>query len=88
MKLLQAVDTTSNRFITIKLYKVKLPDCELPEVWLHVLGGHHETEEEFDKAWDEWSEKDELNFFFSLDLLDARKLTNALIEEIQRKDKK
>jgi len=83
MKLIQVVDTTSNREATIKIYKTQMPDCEVPEMWIHILGGTYETEEMFDREWDELPNKDELQFFLSLDLLDSRKFTNALIEEIQ-----
>jgi len=76
-------DTTSNRNITVKVYKIQMPDCALPELWLHILEGSHDHEMDFDKAWTEYEGKEQLQFFFSRDILDARKLTNALVEEIK-----
>jgi len=83
MRLIQLTDTTSNRSITVKVEKMEMSEWEIPEINIHVLEGEYKNLVDFDQEWDGCPTKNRLEFFFSLDLLDARKFTNALKEEIQ-----
>ena len=88
MVLIQVADTTSGSDATIRVRKVQMPDREEPEIWVHVLGGSYETEEVFDREWDQFADEEGLSFFLSLDLPDAGKLADALTEEIQDEQEK
>ena len=50
---------------------------------VHQIEGVYETEEGFDVEWNMTPDKEGLVNFMSMELMDARKLVNALIEEIQ-----
>jgi len=57
---------------------------DILDIDIHVLEGTYKNVVDFDQVWDERPKKDDLlEFFFSLDIFDARKFTNALKEEIQ-----
>ena len=82
MRLVHARDTTSGRETTVKICKVSYPD-ESVDLVVHQIEGVYETEEAFDVEWNMTPDKEGLVNFMSMDLVDARKLVNALIEEIQ-----
>ena len=82
MRLVHARDTTSGRETTVKVKKICYPDGVVDLV-VHQIEGVYETEEAFDVEWNMTPDKDGLVNYISLDLVDARKLVNALIEEIQ-----
>jgi hypothetical protein len=82
VRLVQVRDTTSGRETTVKVSKICYPD-ESVELVVHQIEGVYETEEEFDLEWNITPDKEGFVNFISLGLVDARKLVNALIEEIQ-----
>jgi len=82
MRLFHARDTTSGRDTTVKVKKICYPDGSVDLV-VHQIEGVYDTEEEFDVEWNMTPDKEGLVNFISLGLVDARKLVNALIEEIQ-----
>ena len=82
MRLVQVRDTTSGRETTVKVGKIGYPDGSVDLV-VHQIEGVYETEEAFDVEWNMAPDKEGLVNFISLGLVDARKLVNALIEEIQ-----
>lgn len=82
MRLVHARDTTSGRETTVKVKKICYPDGSVDLV-VHQIEGVYETEDGFDVEWNLTPGKEGLVNFISLELVDARKLVNALIEEIQ-----
>ena len=82
MRLVRLRDTTSGRETTVKVCRVSYPDGSV-DVVVHQIEGVYETVEEFDVEWNMTPDKEGLVNFMSLELVDARKLVNALIEEIQ-----
>ena len=82
MRLIHVRDTTSGRETTVKVSKICCPDGSVDLV-VHQIEGVYETEEGFDVEWNMMPDKEGLVNFMSLDLVDARKFVNALIEEIQ-----
>ena len=82
MRLVQMRDTTSGRETTVKVEKVCYPDGSV-DVVVHQIEGVYETVEGFDVEWNMTPDREGLVNFISLGLVDARKLVNALIEEIQ-----
>jgi hypothetical protein len=50
---------------------------------IHQIEGVFESVEEFNGAWDRDHHKNVLVNFFCVNLVDGRKLVNALIEEIK-----
>jgi hypothetical protein len=82
MRLVHARDTTSGRETTVKVSKICYPDGSVDLV-VHQIEGVYESEEGFDVEWNLTPDKEGLVNFMSLGLVDARRLVNALIEEIQ-----
>ena len=82
MRLVHVRDTTGGRETTVKVSKICYPDGAVDLV-VHQIEGVYETEEGFDVGWNMTPDKEGLVNFISLGLVDARKLVNALIEEIQ-----
>ena len=83
MRLLHLVDTTSGRMTTVKVRRVEYGDGSR-DLLIHQIEGVYDTEEAFDFEWDGSADEGGLVNFMSLDLVDARKLVNVVIEEIQR----
>jgi len=83
MRLVHVRDTTSGRDTTVKVKKIRYQDGSVDLV-VHQIEGVYDTEECFDREWNATPDREGLVNFMSLDLLDARRLVNALIEEIQR----
>jgi hypothetical protein len=82
VRLFHARDTTNSMKTIVKVKKICYPDGSVDLV-VHQIEGVYETEEAFDMEWNMTPDKEGLVNFISLDLVDARKLMNALIEEIQ-----
>jgi hypothetical protein len=82
VRLVHARDTTSGRETTVKVKKICYPDGVVDLV-VHQIEGVYDMEEGFDVEWNTTPDEDGLVNFVSLNLVDARKLVNALIEEIQ-----
>ena len=80
MRLLRVVDTTSGSDSTIKVAKVVYSD-ESVDIVVHQIEGTFTDVEDFEHAWDRQAPG--VVNFLSLGILDARRLVNALIEEIQ-----
>ena len=83
MRLLHLVDTTSGRMTTVKVRRVEYGDGSR-DLLIHQIEGIYDSEEAFDLKWDGMADEGGLVNFLSLDLEDARKLVNTVIEEIQR----
>lgn len=82
MRLVGVLDSVSGVETTVKVERVTYPDGET-DVNIHQIEGLYDSEEEFEAAWDRDPEKDALVNFISVSLVDARKLVNALLEEIR-----
>ena len=82
MRLIHVRDTTSGVETTVKVGKVRYPDGAVDLV-VHQIEGIYGCEEEFDAEWDVTPDREGVVNFLSLDLVDARKLVNALVEEIR-----
>ena len=82
MRLLQVIDTTSGRSTTIKVFKISYPDNST-DIIVHQIEGAYDNPQDFDREWNALPSKQGLVNFLSLGLLDARRLVNALIEEIR-----
>jgi len=82
MRLAQVRDTTSGRETTVKVKKISYRDGSVDLV-VHQIEGVYDTEESFDREWNATPDREGLVNFISLDIMDARKLVNALIEEIR-----
>ena len=67
----------------MKVKKISYQDGSVDLV-VHQIEGVYDTEEGFDREWNATPDREGLVNFISLDLMDARKLVNALIEEIQQ----
>ena len=80
MRLLRVVDSTSGSDTTIKVAKVVYSD-ESVDIVVHQIEGTFTEVEDFEREWDRQAPG--LVNFLSLGILDARRLVNALIEEIQ-----
>ena len=84
-RLVNVVDTTSGKDTTIKIARVS-QDEEIKDIILHQIQGTYDSLEDFDREW-ETKPKDEhteVVNFISVDIPDARKITNALIELLKR----
>ena len=78
MKLINVVDLTSATETTIKVDKI-VHDDET-EIVIHQISGTYHAEKYFDSAWDLPGTPKDVTNFISLNLLDAGKLINALLE--------
>ena len=86
MRLVQVHDICSAVDTTIKIVLNVFDDIPgdlTDEVCIHQIEGSYETEEMFDKASEIGGSDLEVVNFLSLSVVDARKLVNALIEEIK-----
>lgn len=82
MRLLHLLDVVSNVETTVKVEKIKYPSGEV-DVHIHQIEGMYRSVEEFNEAWDRDHDRNVLVNFICLDVLDGRKLVNALIEELR-----
>jgi hypothetical protein len=82
LRLLHLVDSVSGADTTVKVEKVAYPTGDV-DLNIHQVGGVYGSVGEFDEAWDHDCGGNVLVNFFSVSLVDGRKLVNALIEEIK-----
>ncbi len=82
MRLLHLVDVVSGVDTTVKVERVVLPGGEV-DLYIHQVEGRYESLPEFNEAWDREHERNVLVNFICLDILDGRKLVNALLEELK-----
>ncbi len=80
-RLVNVMDVTAGKETTIKIARIAR-DKETEEIILHQIQGTYDTLEHFDREWDmkPHDESKEIINFISVDILDARKITNALLE--------
>ena len=82
LRLLHLVDSVSGVETTVKVERVAYPNGDV-DLNIHQVEGVYGSVEEFNEAWDRDYSRNVLVNFFSVSLVDGRKLVNAIIEEIK-----